>query len=322
VTLSANGRIAVSGANGFIGQHLCSHLLAQGCEVLAMTRRQTSRDIAGRTNVVLDLMNVDDSSRILDGCDAVIHLAGRAHVLNDTASDPLSEFRKANVTATLNLLRLASRCGVRRFVFVSSIGVNGNRTQGRAFTETDKEDPHDLYAASKLEAEQEIRRYAQQSGIEFVIVRPTLVYGPNAPGNFALLLKLASTNIPLPFGKISARRNLVSVWNLADLLYRCATHPAAAGEVFLAADREALTLKEIFTYLRAGMNKRPWIFDFPAVWLAKIAGMSGKIRMFEKLTGELCADSTKATTILGWQAPYTAYEALERTGKEYREKRR
>lgn len=320
--MNTRGPIAVSGANGFIGKHLCRHLLSHGHEVIAIARQHNIPDGDGRTNVALDLLDPHGPCRALDGCDAVIHLAGRAHILDDTADDPLNEFRKANVEATLNLLRLAAKSRVRRFVFVSSIGVNGNRTQGQAFTEADKEAPQDLYAISKFEAEQEVRRYAEQAGLEFVIVRPTLVFGPDAPGNFALLLKLASMSLPLPFGMFSARRNLISVWNLVDLLHRCAMHPAATGQVFLAADKETLTLKDIFIHLRIGMNRHPCIFDLPPGWMSKIASITGKMPMFKKLTAELRVDPAKAATLLEWQAPHSAHEALERTGREYLKNRK
>lgn len=314
-------RVAVTGASGFIGQFLCAELAARGSEVSAVVR-STAAPVLGatRTMVVPDLRHATDAS-MFAGTQVVIHLAGRAHVMNESARDPLAEFRASNVEVTRNLFMLAARAGVQRFVFVSSIGVNGRCTSGEPFSETTKENPHDLYAVSKLEAERAIQSLATEYGLEFVIVRPTLVYGPGAPGNFATLLRLASKGLPLPFGRLTGQRSLVSVWNLVDFLALCATHPAAAGATFLIADEGSVVIREIFEHLGAGMGKRQRMLPIPQALLANLAALCGRRSAFEKLNAELVVDISKAKTVLGWEPPFSTHAGLQRTGNEYMRKR-
>ncbi|MFJ2989754.1 NAD-dependent epimerase/dehydratase family protein [Collimonas sp. NPDC087041] len=310
--------ILVTGASGFVGRYLCQYLSSAGHEVTALVRTRGA-SIPGVKNelVVADFNNLEVIGDTLKDCDAVIHLAGRAHVLNDTVTDPLHEFRQVNVGMTEKLLHLAINAGVRRFVYVSSIGVNGNKNANRPFVETDVESPHDLYAISKLEAEQAVKKIAGQAGIEYVIVRPVLVFGPNAPGNFGLLLKLASRRLPLPFGSLAARRNLVSVWNLASFLGRCADYPGVLRDTFLIADKETVTLSDIFLGLGKGMSKTQMIFPVPKMFLIAICSLFGKRQLFDKLNSELRVDISKAEEKLNWTAPYTTAQALIKTGKEY-----
>lgn len=311
-------RIAVTGANGFIGRHLCRHLSESDYNVISITRT-TNTKIDNKTirRVAADLADPEETNCIFEGCDAVIHLAGRAHVLNDISEDPRAEFYRANVDITRNLILSAAQAGVMRFVFVSSIGVNGSHSENIPFLESDKENPCDFYSESKFKAEQLVRSQAKQCGIEFVIVRPPLVFGPDAPGNFELMMKLAANSLPVPFGRLSARRNLISVWNLADFLRVCATHPLAAGETFLAADEQNVMVPEIFKYLGVGMNKRQYVLPIPECIIRGTAFLLGKSKMFEKLNAELRVDITKAKTVLGWKPPFSSFKSLEKTGKEY-----
>lgn len=308
--------IAVTGANGFIGRQLCTHLSEQQHQVRAIVRAKGTQPLK-ITQVVQDLAALAPDSRVFEGCDVVVHLAGRAHVLHDEVADPLAEFRKVNVELTRHLIADAARCGVKRFVFVSSIGVNGNASAGHPFTEKDAAAPHDLYAISKHEAEQMIRELIPVSEMQFVIVRPTLVFGPDAPGNFSLLLKLAAKSLPLPFGRIFARRSLLSIWNLVDFLQVCATHPAAAGETFLVSDEQDLMLGDIFRHIGTGMGKKQYILPIPAAVVRGMATLCGKKQMYAKLTAQLLVDTSKARSILGWRAPYNSSAALERAGREY-----
>lgn len=312
----ASRHIAVTGANGFIGRQLCAHLSDYQHQVRAIVRAHGTQPATVR-QVVQDLAALPPDSRVFDGCDVVVHLAGRAHVLHDDVADPLAEFRKVNVELTRHLIADAVRCGVKRFVFVSSIGVNGNASAAHPFTEMDAAAPHDLYAISKYEAEQMIGELIPASEMQFVIVRPTLVFGPDAPGNFALLLKLAAKSLPLPFGRIPARRSLLNIWNLVDFLHLCATHPAAAGETFLVSDEQSLTLGDIFRHLGTGMGKKQHIWPIPAAVVRAVATLCGKRQMYAKLTAQLLVDTTKARTLLGWRAPYNSSAALERAGREY-----
>ena len=285
--------------------------------MIALARAQGTLVEGAKRVVVADLNAPDSLGDILKECEAVIHLAGRAHMLNDTADDPLHEFRRVNVGMTEKLMQQAAKAGVRRFIYASSIGVNGNKNSGHPFVETDVESPHDLYAVSKLEAEQLVKKIAAQTGMEYVIVRPALVFGPDAPGNFGLLLKLAARRLPLPFGRLSARRNLLSVWNLASFLELCIVHRSTLSETFLIADNETVTLADIFKNLGAGMRKAQMMLPVPQILLVAACYLFGKQQQFEKLNSELRIDSGKAAEKLGWKAPYTTAEALIKTGEEY-----
>jgi len=315
--MSTSQTILVTGATGFVGRRLCSHLAEHGHRVIVLVRAG-GRAIPGVAQEVriADFTQLDALDTLLPQCDAVIHLAGRAHVMRDTAADPLGEFRRVNVGLTRSLLERAANARVKRFVFVSSIGVNGN-SNITPFSEQDTPAPHDLYAISKLEAEQLVQDMAQQYGMEYAIVRPVLVFGPEAPGNFGTLLRLAAKGWPLPFGRLQSKRSLISVWNLADFLRTCATCPQVLRDVFLAADAQTVTLPEIFRHLAIGMGKTARLLAIPRSLLALACTLVGKRQMLDKLDAGLTVDITKAQQQLAWHAPYTTAEALIKTGKEY-----
>jgi nucleoside-diphosphate-sugar epimerase len=313
-------RIAITGASGFVGKYLCEHLVGQGHDVLAVVRDVRHEFPTGVTLKFVPKSSDWLANDIFQGCDVVIHLVGRAHVLNETAENPLDEFRKTNVDIVLPLMSSASKAGVKRVVFVSTIGVNGKETKAGPYVETDEERPHNPYSVTKLEAEHALKRRAGDYGIEYVVVRPVLVFGPGAPGNFGSLLRLARTNVPLPFKNLGARRNLVSIWNLVAFLELCATHAAAANELFLVADDETTTLPEILKELRIGMGKKPMIWPMPVVILKAAMFLLGKKRSFEKLEQELLVDAVKARTILNWRPTFHTVEALRKTGSVYRKK--
>ena len=311
-------KIAITGANGFVGRELCRNLAGHGHHVVAITRRDPETPLpVQETRVVQDFSNDDILASALDGCEIVIHLAGRAHMLRDTAADPLAEFRAVNVEVSEKLARAATAKGVRRFVFVSSIGVNGNTTNGRPFTEADTPVPHDLYAISKWEAEQRVVSIAGQQGMDYVVARPVLMFGPDAPGNFALLLKLAAKALPLPFGLLKKRRNLLSVWNFADFLRICAEHPKPIRDTFVVSDRQTVTLPEIFRYLGEGMRVRQHLLPVPRAMLAVAVGVLGKGAMLRKVDSELMVSPDKAIKLLNWTPPYSTQAALVKTGEEY-----
>jgi nucleoside-diphosphate-sugar epimerase len=253
----------------------------------------------------------------MKGCDTVIHLAGRAHVMNEDHADPLAAFREVNVGLTESLLRHAAGAGVRRFIFVSSIGVNGNHSAGTAFTEARPAAPHDLYAISKWEAELKVMELARATGIDYVIVRPTLIFGADAPGNFAILLKLAATGLPKPFGALVAQRSLLSIWNFVDFLHTCAAHKKPLNRTFLIADNERVTVGEIFTHLGVGMRKKQWLLPVPRTLLALLARLAGRAQLLDKVDSELVVSTAQARADLGWEPPLTTAAGLMRAGKEY-----
>ncbi|MFM8333833.1 MAG: NAD-dependent epimerase/dehydratase family protein [Candidatus Methylumidiphilus sp.] len=314
-------KVLVTGAGGFVGRHLCAHLSACGHYVIAAVRRP-GVVMADETVVAPDLAVGDLPTQVLRQCACVIHLAGRAHVLREVVADPTAAFTAANVTASRRLAQAAAAAGVGRFVLASSIGVNGGQTRGEPFSEASPTQPSEPYAHSKLAAERAVLEVAgQTAGMACVIVRPPLVYGPDAPGNFGLLLRLLATGAPLPFAALHAQRSLVSVWNLADFLRVCAEHEAAVGELFLVSDADDVSLPDIFRHLSEGYGRGNRLFALPPKLLALSAKLAGKGGAFAKLAAELRVDSRKAERLLGWRPPLSAAEGLRRTGREYREYR-
>ena len=316
-------KILVTGANGFIGKMVCAELLARGFEVTAAVRKVPADGNVNSAGLrFVGVGNVDADTcwdTALAGCSGVIHLAARAHILNDEVADPLAAFRATNVAGTLQLARCAARAGVARFVFVSSVGVNGNQNE-RPFTESDTPLPAEPYAVSKLEAELALQTDALGEAMKLVIVRPPLVYGPGCPGNFLRLLKLLSTRIPLPFGAMRNKRSFIGIWNLADFLATCLVHDKAGGHVFLISDLEDVTLPDLLRGLALGMGRTVPLFSVPPGWLATLAGMAGKGAMFDKLGGSLTVDASRAHTVLGWTPPVSLSEGLQRTGRWYAER--
>lgn len=287
-------RVAVTGAEGFIGRVLTAQLRQLGHEIVPIRR----------------------DSLALQAAEAVVHLAARAHVVHDTAADPLAEFRRANVAGTERLLEAAVGGGVRRFVFVSSIGVLGSDSGTRAFTASDPARPVEPYAQSKWEAEQRVRALATGTPTQFVIVRPPLVYGPGVTGNFLRLLKLVNSGAPLPFGRCDAQRSFIGVDNLCTLLAACIDHPAAAGQVLLAADGEDVTLPELLTAIGRGLGRPARLISVP--WglveaLAKLAGRGGDLA---RLAGSLRVDDGATRQLLGWR-PGVRFEAGVRAMVEW-----
>jgi len=316
-------KIFLTGGAGFVGKYLWRHLLSQGHNMTVVVRPGAIIPIeVDGTQIIRADFTLLSAPDALVGCDTVIHLAARAHVLKEAVENPPELFQRTNVDGVMNLIRLAAAADVRRFVFVSSIGVNGNSTRGIPFTENDVPHPVDLYAISKLTAENQLMTFAQTHGIELVVVRPTLVFGPDAPGNFGALLKLAATGFPLPFGAFKAGRSLISVWNLVDLLALCAVHPSAANQIFVAADGQRVTLPEILTLIRTGMKKPPKLLSIPPQLLHRVACVVGRGGIIAKLAAELLVDNTKSTKGLGWQPILTTAEGLQRTAREYLEMKR
>jgi nucleoside-diphosphate-sugar epimerase len=306
----------VTGANGFIGRHLCSTLLTHNHEVRALVR-SSQRPMPGVTYITGELTDQTVLSSALLNVDCVVHLAGRAHQLNDTSTSPLEDFRLVNRDATVAFAKQCIAAGVRRFIFISSIGVNGNETVGTPFTEASVPAPHAPYAVSKWEAEVELQKLFSDSPAELVIIRPPLVYAANAPGNFKRLLKLVSLGAPLPFGTVHNARSMISLENLTDIIRLCTVHPKAAGEVFLVSDGKDLSLPEILRCLAQGMVKPSRLVPVPVWLMMACAGVVGKKAMVNQLCGSLVVDSTKTRALLGWVPLESPEDALIAAGRDY-----
>lgn len=308
-------KILVTGASGFVGKRLCQVLRSAGGDVVAVYRRAIAD--AGPAAVVGDMNAGTDWRAALAGIDVVVHLAARVHVMNDQAADPLAAFRETNVAATLNLARQAVAAGVKRFVFVSSVKVNGEETHERAFTEADAPMPLDPYGVSKYEAELALTELAASSGLELVIVRPPLVYGPGVRANFQRLMQLAKTGLPVPFGAVINRRSLVAIDNLVDFLITCTTHPHAAGETFLVSDGRDVSINELHRMLAAAMGKRVMSVPIPVGWMAGAAALLGKTDAVTRLLGSLQVDIGHARATLGWRPVVTMEQAVMGTVAEF-----
>ncbi len=313
--------VLITGATGFIGRALCQALASRGGNTLRMAVRHQLPDAdashaLGDVVVTGDINAQTNWQRALAGVDAIVHTAARAHILADRSKDPLAEFRRINVDGTLNLARQSMAAGVRRFIHVSSIGVNGNQTPlGQPFTERSPADPQDAYAVSKLESELGLHELLKGSQTELVIIRPPLVYGPGAPGNFRRLLKLAASGLPVPLGDIHNKRSLVALDNLIDLMITCIDHPAAANQIFLVSDGEDLSTTELFLNMRAALRVPPRMLPIPVFILQAGAAVLGRKALAQRLCQSLQLDISKARTLLGWSPPVTIDQALRESVK-------
>ncbi len=265
-----------------------------------------------------DLEANTDWSLALIGVSSVVHAAARVHVMKDQSADPLAEFRRVNVAGTLNLAQQAAAVGVKRFVFISSIKVNGELTQiGQPFTEKDRAAPVDAYGISKYEAEVGLRRVAEETGMEVVIIRPVLVYGPGAKGNFLSMLHWLHKGIPLPFGAITNARSLVSLDNLVDLIITCLHHPAAANQTFLVSDGEDISTTQLLQYTASAMGVSSRLMPVPALMIQVAAKLLGKGEVAQRLCGNLQVNISKARQLLGWVPPISVKEGLQRAVNGY-----
>jgi nucleoside-diphosphate-sugar epimerase len=314
--------ILVTGASGFVGQILCTELHHCGWPVRAALRKSLPAHSASEQIIVDKIDGQSDWTAALQDVEVVIHLAARVHVMRETSTDPLAEFRKVNVQGTKNLARQAARAGVKRLVYVSSIKVNGETTDGRqSYTERDMPSPQDPYGVSKWEAEQALHHVAQETGLEVVIVRPPLVYGPGVKGNFISLLSALNRGIPLPLAGADNARSLVYVGNLVDALIGCAIHPAAAGQTYLVSDGETVSTSELVRRLAEAMGVPVRLFPFPPSLLRLAGALAGKSGQIERLLGSLQVDSGKIRRELNWHPPYSLQQGLQATADWYRSTR-
>ncbi len=318
-------KILVTGATGFIGLALVDSLIDAKHSVVALIREQ-SLDLPEEVVQVvaedLKSWSAANSSfeskmkKILPDVDIIIHLAARVHVMTDDLNDPLTEFRAVNVDATLALARIAADIGIKRFIYLSSIGVNGNNTS-QPFTERDNPSPHNCYAASKYEAEHGLLALAHASNMEVVVIRPPLVYGPNAPGNFATLMAWMSRGVPLPFGAIHNKRSLVALDNLIGFIIHCLIHPKASNEIFLISDKEDVSTTELLQRVAKGFGYRPWLIPVPVPFMNFIGKLLGKNDVTDKLFASLQVDASKARNLLAWKPVITMDEQLKKTANAY-----
>ena len=312
-------KFMISGAGGFVGRALCAELFRRGQSVSAAVRSDKS---SIKNTEVIIVGAIDSETKWADALcdvDVVIHLAARVHVMREKAADPLAEFLQVNLHGTSNLARQAACFGVKRFVYVSSIKVNGEQTSAtQSFTELDEPSPQDFYSISKWQAEQALWRIAQETGLEIVVVRPPLVYGPGVKGNFAQMLAVIAKRFPLPLASVYNRRSLIYVENLVDALIVCATHPVAAGQTYLVCDGEDISTPDLLRQLGDAMGCPAHMLPFPPSWLRMLGKLSGKSEQVERLLGSLQVDSGKIRRDLNWFPPYTLQQGLQATAESYR----
>ncbi|GHY28889.1 UDP-glucose 4-epimerase [Vibrio cholerae] len=309
-------KVLLTGATGFIGQHIFKTIDKKFAT--AVLGRNKPNDYLGEL-IEYDLKNMPDEGLNLQGIDVVIHSAARAHVMHDVSLDPLAEYRLINTDATLTLAKSAAESGVKRFIFISSIKVNGESTsEKKPFTSSDQPCTSDHYGQSKLEAENRLKELAAKTGLEVVIIRPTLVYGLGVKANFASLMKLVSRGMPLPFGCVTQnKRSLVSINNLVDLIVTCIDHPKAANQVFLVSDDHDVSTSEMVREMAIALGKRTWQLPVP-IWCYKLIGkLFSNSDVVDRLTGSLQVDISHTKETLGWKPPQTLQEGFKQTAQAF-----
>lgn len=311
--------ILVTGADGFVGSALCDRLRSEELAVRSVVRKLKPRSDNDLNVAIGDISAGTDWALALKDVTHVVHLAARVHVMNDGSPDALAEFRRMNVAGTLNLARQAAAAGVRRFVFLSSIKVNGETTPfKRPFSSDDLPGPEDPYGISKHEAEQGLRQIKAETGMEVVVLRPPLVYGPGVKGNFLRLMQAIDKRRPLPLGAIQNQRSLIYLGNLVDAIRLCLTHPKAAGETFLVSDGDDVSTPDLVRRIAAALERLPFLLPVPVSWMRWAGRVLGKQAAVDRLLGSLYVDITPLREELGWTPPYTMQEGLEATAQWYR----
>jgi len=310
----------ITGSNGFVGTRLVSRLREDKDPIAAYPAIRSNSYHLPQNNsyVVGDIGPFTDWSAALSDIDTVVHLAARVHVMEDKSVDPLSEYRSVNVQGTINLAKQAADAGVRRFIYLSSIKVNGEETSlGEAFTEDSVPNPLDPYGISKFEAEEGLKSVCKQTGMEFVIIRPPLIYGPGVKANFLKLIATIKKGIPMPFGCISNQRSMLSLDNLIDFIVLTAHDPRAGNQTFLLSDGVDISSKDLVNEIAKALGLRPRLIPVPIFILIALGFLTGRSAVIQRLLGSLQIDSSKATKLLNWTPPVTVEEGMARTIKAF-----
>jgi nucleoside-diphosphate-sugar epimerase len=312
--MHSTGKVLVTGATGFIGSALLRKL-----DSTDFVTRPIARNTISERDIFV-VKNIDGSTNWVEGlqeCSTVIHLAARVHHMHEKATDPLAEFRRVNVEGTLALAQQAAKAGIRRFIFLSSIKVNGAQTAlGQCFDPSDAPSPSDHYGISKSEAEDGLRRIAEKTGMEVVIIRPVLVYGPGVRANFQAMMRWLSRGVPLPLGCITEnRRSLVFLDNLVDLIVTCIDHPSAANQTFLVSDDEDMSTTALLQRVSVALGKPARLIPVPVGLIKMVAKIIGRPSIAQRLCGSLHVDISKTKALLGWSPPVTVDEGLRRTAE-------
>jgi nucleoside-diphosphate-sugar epimerase len=315
-----NGKVLITGANGFVGKSLCEEMLHQGWQVKAAMRSSTQMPDGIEVVEVEDIDGNTDWRKVLHEVEVIIHLAARVHMMEDAVEDPLQEYLKVNFHGTENLAQQAVRAGVKRFIYVSTIKVNGEETRGHyRYSEQDMPAPQGPYAISKWQAEQVLHYIAQESDLQVVIIRPPLVYGPGVKGNFNNLLAAIGKGIPLPLAGAHNKRSLVYVGNLVSALIVCVTHPVATGQTYLVCDGKDMSTAFLVKKISEAFGRGNRSFYFPPMLLRIAASVLGRADQIDRLFGALRVSDAKLRGELRWNAPYTIEQGLSATAVWYRQ---
>ena len=318
-------KILITGANGFVGLPLSQYLITAGHQVIGAVRFQDSVGIVNphiQLKAIGDIDEITDWQECLSGVECVIHLANRVHVMDEQSSDPLALYRKVNAEGTLHLARQAGAAGVKRFIFVSSIKVNGESTlPGQALTPKDQHIPVDPYGLSKYEAELGLKLIAEKTGLEVVVIRPPLIYGPGVKANFLKMMQWVEKGIPLPLGAIQNQRSMLGLDNLINFIELCLTHPDAAGQTFLVSDDHDVSTTELLKEIAAAMHRPSRLISAPQSFIEKLLLLLGQRHISERLCGSLQIDISLAKTRLSWKPPHTFRDQLSKTALDYLSRR-
>lgn len=304
----------ITGGYGFVGRAVCAALLYRHYNIRLVVRDDTHPNIYPCELSVVDGIRYDTNwASALPGVAVVIHCAARVHIMHETVADPLNAFRAVNVDGTLNLASQAAVAGVKRFVFISSVKVNGENTQvGQIFKETDTPNPQDAYSQSKHEAEQGLRQISADTGMEVVIIRPPLVYGPGVKANFAALMRAVQKGWPLPLGAVHNQRSFVALDNLVDFIITCTTHPQAANQTFLVSDGHDLSTTELVRGMAQAAGVSARLLPVPVRAIQAVGSLLGKGDAMQRLCGNLQVDIAKSRHLLDWVPPISVDEGLRR----------
>nr|WP_314487386.1 SDR family oxidoreductase [uncultured Pseudomonas sp.] len=311
--------VLITGSTGFVGAALVKQLASlMTCQVRALVRSKGVVFAESVAPVYVGSDYLTSGNVPLSGVDVLIHCAARVHVMSDASSDPLSEYRKINVAGTLNLAKQAAQSGVKRFIFISSIKVNGEETQvGTPFTPEDIPAPSDPYGVSKMEAEQQLMSLGKEIGMEIVVIRPVLVYGPGVKANFRSMMSWLNKGWPLPLGAIRNQRSFVALENLIDLIITCIEHPGAANQVFLASDGYDMSTTQLLKQLGEALGRPARLIPVPVSILVRAASLLGRRSAAQRLCGSLQVDIRKSRDLLGWSPPSTVENALRKTASNF-----